>query len=87
MTVDLPDGTVATVKLSFTPVELRNIATHFICNVLDNVQRRADWDGDYKWGKEDASHLVVTAVDTFRTLDDDMWQSVRNDLLERYKGR
>ena len=75
------------IKFAFMPHELRNIAYFFVCNVLDNVQARADFNGEYKWGKEDASHLIVSAIDTFRTLDDDIWQATRNELLGRYKGR
>ncbi len=37
--------------------------------------------------KEDASHLIVSSIDTIRGLDEDMWTDLRAVLLERYKGR
>ncbi len=64
-----------------------NISFYFICNVIDNIQPRADWDGEFKWGKEDASHLIVSSIDTIRGLDEDMWSDLRAVLLERYKGK
>jgi len=44
-------------------------------------------DGEFKWGKEDASHLIVSSIDTIRGLDEDMWSDLRAVLLERYKGK
>ncbi len=41
-----------TLELKILPHELGNIAFFFTCNVIDNVQSKADWDGDYKWAFE-----------------------------------
>lgn len=76
-----------TIEFKLLPHELKNISFYFICNVIDNVMAKADIDGEYKWGKEDASHLIVSSIDTIRGLDDDVWSALRNSLLERYKGR
>ena len=74
-----------TIEFKLLPHELKNISFYFICNVIDNVMARADADGEYKWGKEDASHLIVSSIDTIRGLDDDVWSALRDSLLERYK--
>jgi hypothetical protein len=50
------------------------------------VQGKADWDGDYKWGKEDASELLVSAMDITRTMSDEAWLQIKSELLSRYKG-
>jgi hypothetical protein len=76
-----------TISFRLLPHELKNISFYFICNVIDNIQPRADWDGEFKWGKEDASELIVSSIDTIRGLDEDMWSDLRAVLLERYKGK
>ena len=75
-----------TLELKILPHELKNIAFYFTCNVIDNVQGKADWDGDYKWGKEDASELLVSAMDITRTMSDEAWLQIKSELLSRYKG-
>jgi hypothetical protein len=75
-----------TLELKILPHEFKNIAFYFTCNVIDNVQAKADWDGDYKWGKEDASELLVSAMDIARGLNDEQWAHFKQELLIRYKG-
>ena len=57
------------------------VAQHFFCNVVDRVHTRED---DYKWGKEDACELLLSASDVFRQLSDDEWDAVKSVLKERY---
>jgi len=76
-----------TISFRLLPHELKNISFYFICNVIDNIQPRADWDGEFKWGKEDACELLLSASDVFRTLSDDEWIVVRHKLQERYRGK
>jgi hypothetical protein len=73
------DNTTISLSIDYTAV-----ASHFFCNVVDNIRTR---DDDYRWGKEDACELLLSASDVFRTLSDDEWTVVRNSLQERYKGR
>lgn len=75
------------IEYKLTPYELKNISYFFLCNVIDNVQRRASVEDGTKWGKEDASELIAGAIDTIRSFDDAVWQDLRATLLERYKGR
>jgi hypothetical protein len=75
-----------TLELKILPHELKNIAFYFTCNVVDNVQAKADWDGDKKWGKEDASELLAASMDIVRGLNDEQWAHFRQELLIRYKG-
>jgi len=58
--------------------------TYFFCNVVDRVRTRED---DYRWGKEDACELLMSASDIFRQLSDDEWTEVKATLKERYKGK
>ena len=60
------------------------VAQHFFCNVVDRVRTRQD---DYKWGKEDACELLMSASDIFRQLSDDEWDAVKSVLKERYAGK
>ena len=60
------------------------VAQHFFCNVVDRVRTRED---DYKWGKEDACELLMSASDIFRQLSDDEWDAVKSVLKERYVGK
>ena len=76
-----------TLELKILPNELKNIAYYFTCNVIDNVQGKADWDDGKKWGKEDASELLAAAMDITRSMSDDAWADFRSELLTRYKGR
>ena len=36
-----------TISFRLLPHELKNISFYFICNVIDNIQPRADWDGEF----------------------------------------
>lgn len=60
------------------------VAHHFFCNVVDRVRTRED---DYKWGKEDACELLLSATDIFRQLSDDEWNKVKSTLKERYVNK
>ena len=65
-------------------IDYRAVATYFFCNVVDRVRTRED---DYRWGKEDACELLMSASDIFRQLSDDEWTEVKATLKERYVGK
>ncbi len=52
--------------------------------MVDRVRTRED---DYRWGKEDACELLMSATDIFRQLSDDEWTEVKTTLKERYVGK
>lgn len=76
-----------TLEIKILPHEFKNIAFHFTCNVIDNIQRRGDWEDGNKWGREDASELLASAMEIARTFNDEEWAHFKLELLERYKGR
>jgi hypothetical protein len=73
------DSTFIELKVDYTA-----IASHFFCNVVDNIRTR---DNDYRWGKEDACELLLSASDVFRTLSEDEWIVVKHKLQKRYLGK